>query len=98
MGKSIFREGDLSIGHDPCYPPFVMTQGSNSVLINNKGACRTIIDHFSTHSCPHHPPHVNSYVLANNSNIYCNGYQIARETDKCNCGDHCGPGSNNTSD
>jgi uncharacterized Zn-binding protein involved in type VI secretion len=85
-GKGVGRFGDVSKGHDACFPiPWTIATAfnvfANKRLIAVKGTTALIHGH-----PPVHPPHP-AVITSASSKVFANKRGIARKGDSCPCGD-----------
>jgi uncharacterized Zn-binding protein involved in type VI secretion len=90
MGISIVRVGDMSTGHQKCFPPRPAAAGSADVFFNGRAVHR-VSDPWIEHTCENETH--GGVSAGGSSNIFVNGISLVRTADPISCGDTAGEGS-----
>lgn len=91
---AVVRVGDMSTGHQHCYPPTPAAAGSSDVYVNGIPAVR-FGDAWTVHgACKDHAPH-NGNSSSGSSSVFVNGKPLCRIGDAISCGDTMAAGSPN---
>lgn len=89
----VTRQGDITTGHAPCFPPRPPTSWSPNVFCNDLPVIR-VTDTYAPHATPPCIPH-DGFLSVGSPNVFCNDLQLGRIGDPVSCGDYVAIGSTN---
>lgn len=88
---AVTRQGDVTTGHAPCYPPRPPSSWSPTVFVNDKPVVR-VTDTYPPHANPPCAPHAGA-LASGSPNVFVEGLQLGRIGDPVDCGDFVAQGS-----